>query len=180
MYPQQSTKTPVYSVFVSNLTQDLKFHRLLSYLGSRFIDYKISKSKNRGKNRFTHAILTLYSKSDYEKVLSEPFVVDNCTCEVSPYIDEAERQKIAQNKMSRRVYINNLADDITRDELADVYGQYGEFEELYLKENYDSRFETKYCFVTFTTQESTWKCLSTSKDHFLKGSKVDFISSEDF
>lgn len=180
MCSNKATKTPQFSVFVSNLSQDVKFHRLESYLASRFEDFKISKSKNRGKNRGNHAILTLSCQSDLDRVLNEPFVVDGCSCAISAYIDDAERQRIADGKMARRVYINNLAEEITKKELAEIFCQYGEYEELYLKESYDSRFETRYGFATFCTQESTWICLSSPKPHFLAGSKVDFISAENF
>ena len=180
MCPKKATKTPQFSVFVSNLSQDVKFHRLESYLKSRFQDFKISKSKNRGKNRVSHAVLTLSCQSDFDRVLSEPFVVDGCSCAISSYIDDAERQRISESKMARRVYINNLAEDITKSELAEIFGQYGEYDELYLKENHDSRFETRYGFATFCAEASTWNCLCSSRIHFLGGSKVDFMSAEDF
>ena len=180
MCPIKTSSPKSYSVFISNLSLDVKFERLQSYLDSRFGGALLSKSKNRGKNRFGHAIVALRSKPDYDAILAEPFVVDGCVCETSPYIDQAERQRIADGKIFKRVYINNVPEDITKPDLLSLFEQYGECEDLYLKESYDERFETKYCFATFHSLEDTLGCLTSSEEHFFRGSKLKFLSSTDF
>lgn len=182
MNPKKVSKATAseFTVFISNLSHDIQLASLQSYVALRFNGSKLKQNSIKAKNKFRSAVLMLKSKDDYDRILNEPFLVNHLPCTVSPYIDEARRLEQMESKVARRVFLNHLPEDVTKEELAPVYAAFGEYQELYLKEVFDSRFETKYSFATFTAQESTARCLLSSTPSFLRGQKLEFISFKDF
>jgi chorismate mutase len=167
----------VYKVFVNHLPAETKFKGLQKYLINRFRKFQLFKSKNRGKNRSSYAVVTVFKEKDYESLLNDPFKINGEACEVSPFISEEERERMVAEKLAKRVYINDLKDEVTKDDLRVIFELYGEIEELYLKENYDEKFETKYAFVTYSVKESASKCLQSSTKHTFMGQVLVMIDS---
>ena len=84
--------TKLFKVFVNHLPTETKFKDLEKYLFTRFKKFLLFKSKNRGKNRSSHAIVTVFRKRDFQRLLNEPFKVSNQLCFVSAFISEQERE----------------------------------------------------------------------------------------
>lgn len=129
--------TTIFKVFVNHLPAETKFKGLQKYLMSRFKKFQLFKSKNRGKNRSSYAVVSVFKESDFKSLCDEPFLIGTHLCEVSPFITEEERERLVAEKLAKRVYINDLDDDITKEDLRVIFELYGEIHELYLKENYD-------------------------------------------
>lgn len=157
--------TIAYKVFVNHLPAETKFKGLQKYLFERFEKFQLFKSKNRGKNRSSYAVVSVFQESDYQLLLNTPFRINGEVCEVTPFISEEERERMVAEKLSKRVYINNLHDNITKKDLRVIFELYGDIKELYLKENYDEKFETKYAFVTFEEKSSVHKCITSLIEH---------------
>lgn len=73
-----------------------------------------------------------------------------------------------------------MNDEISKEDLRVIFELYGDIEELYLKENYDEKFETKYAFVTYTEAQPAKDCLNSNQVHFFRDEELKMIGSQEF
>jgi hypothetical protein len=124
-------------LFVSSLSHNVTYRMLKLYVNSRIgPNYSLTKSKNKGKNKFCYAIIEVYTKEDYQELLEKPFVLRGKLSQVREWLDESQRRSKLNDKITRRVYFWNSEfqkSSLDEKDLEYAFRCYGAVEEVFIK-----------------------------------------------
>jgi hypothetical protein len=88
MNHQQTEQPTALKVFVSPLSHSVTYRLLKNYISNRIgADYKLQKSKNKGKNKYCHAIIEVFNRKHYNDLLHQPFIINDKVAQVKEWLD---------------------------------------------------------------------------------------------
>lgn len=172
-----------YKVFIANLPPASNYDSVRKFVAKKVsvTKFKVFKSKRKGKNKNSYAIITVFNQSDFDKLLNCDFKQLGEQTKVREYLSTEEKEKVLQNKKKRRVYLNELELDIEEGDIRTSLSQFGEIEQIYLKniEDKDFIFQKKYAFVTFKNYEGSLNCYESRLNIKIRGQPVKIHNSNE-
>ena len=133
-------------------------------------DIRLIKNENGISRQF--AFVDLYSKDNAIQIingLNNIIVNDNhvITCALSKPPKDGANDK-------RTIFVNNLPYDITKEQIKEMFVKYGEILDVRVIYNPKTNKPRGYCYVEFSDEDSTVKCLNDVKDNpiMLLGRKI--------
>jgi RNA recognition motif-containing protein len=109
----------------------------------------LTKIKVKGKSKLTYnAVLEVKTKADYNKALEGHFYVGSTTkLEISAYLEKGQRAVFDRHLKGRKIYVNELPFDSTKEFIKRLFSKFGHIEEAWVRSN--EQKQALYAFITF-------------------------------
>jgi RNA recognition motif-containing protein len=159
------------NIFVGCLPAQTPAEQLMAYFSQfkvRIISLK--RKKNKGKKSPGYAILEVSSLQEFEVLLAKEHFLKGKKLLLKPYLSPEERLKKEEFFQQRRVYLKNLPENVTTEQIKEEFGKFGEIESIMTKKKGGTG--RLYGFVTFEHEESAARCIN-QKRFLLLGNPVE-------
>lgn len=162
-----------FQVFIADLPVVTQYNQLCKYIDTKVGSFRVSLAKKKGSKKACNAVIQIKSADDYNYLLNTKFVFQGHQCQVRPYLNPDQRVRFNQERLERRVYINQLSIQATEADLRHIFQQFGRLEKIYLKNTEELESDSKkgniYGFVTFSEISATRKCLQKRNEISIMG-----------
>lgn len=140
------------NIYVGSLPPNTTAKALLAYFDNLVRVIELKRIKNKGKKSPGYATLKVRTKQEFDLILTREHYIKGHKLAVKAYLTPKERLKLEKNCLKRRVYIKNLPNNASVDELTSLFSQFGKVDSVIIKQKEYQR--VPYGFVTFLSQKS--------------------------
>ncbi|GLJ31291.1 hypothetical protein SUGI_0627750 [Cryptomeria japonica] len=170
-----SESQPKNRLFLGNIPSNLKeedLSKVVSEQGPGFQHVELIKDPKDSTRNRGFAFVEYYNKACAEKamknMLSSKFKLDDKVITVK----WASHQRTSSTEEVKSVYVRNLPDDVTEEQLKDLFGRHGEVTKVVLLEQRPGQAKRDFGFVHFNDHATALKAVEKTEKYELEGREL--------
>jgi len=143
--------------YVVNLSYDTPTYKLRELFNEHGEVQKLFMPKERSTGRPKGiAFVTMSSEEERDSAIEKlnQTEIDGRTIYVDKAKPRSEKKKAEKVSTSKKLYVGNISYDSTKDDLIELFSQYGNVEDVYIPVDRESGYPRGFAFVTMKNEEA--------------------------
>ncbi|KAK3590944.1 hypothetical protein CHS0354_034515 [Potamilus streckersoni] len=167
-------------IFIGGLSYETSEETLKEHFGQwgEIVDCVVMKDPNTKRSRGFGFITYKYAKEVDEAQAHRPHNIDGREVETKRAMPRDESGTDDSKVSVTKMFCGGLKDDISEDDLKDVFIEFGEIERIHVITDKSTGKRKGFCFITFKDYDSVDKAV-LKKRHDIKGNMVEVRKAQE-